>query len=103
MPTANFYDGSALVKHWIGGRAIALAGTPTQDVFNPATGEVSRQVLLGGTAEVEAAVESANIAFAGWANTPPIRRARILNRFLGLLNQHRDDLARSSRTSTLTD
>nr|MDQ2734092.1 CoA-acylating methylmalonate-semialdehyde dehydrogenase [Pseudomonadota bacterium] len=28
-----------------------------------------------------------------WANLPPLRRSRILNAFLGLLNQHRDTLA----------
>ena len=29
----------------------------------------------------------------GWADTPPLRRARVLNAFLGLLNEHRDTLA----------
>jgi len=80
------------VSHWIGGRA-AAPGSLTQDVFNPATGEVSRQVALGGAAEVAKAVESAAAAFPAWADTPPIRRARVLNRFLDLLNQRRDELA----------
>ncbi len=43
--------------------------------------------------DVDAAVASAKQAFASWADTPPVRRARILNRFLGLLNEHRDQLA----------
>jgi len=94
MSPTNFYDSTVPVQHWIGGRAVAPAGAPTQDVFNPATGAVARQVVLGGAAEVAAAVESAAAAFGAWANTPAIRRARVLNRFLGLLNDHRDELAR---------
>jgi len=80
------------VSHWIGGKP-ATPGAQAQDIFNPATGEVSRQVALGGSAEVAQAVKSAAAAFPAWADTPPIRRARVLNRFLDLLNQHRDELA----------
>ena len=43
--------------------------------------------------DVNAAVAAAQAAFPGWADTPPIRRARVLNDFLGLLNQHKDTLA----------
>jgi len=80
------------VSHWIGGTT-ATPNAKNQDVFNPATGEISRQVALGGSAEVDQAVKSAAAAFPAWADTPPIRRARVLNRFLDLLNQHRDELA----------
>jgi malonate-semialdehyde dehydrogenase (acetylating)/methylmalonate-semialdehyde dehydrogenase len=38
-------------------------------------------------------VASARAAQPAWAETPPIRRARVLNAFLALLNQHRDTLA----------
>jgi malonate-semialdehyde dehydrogenase (acetylating)/methylmalonate-semialdehyde dehydrogenase len=69
------------------------SGTRSQTVWNPATGEAARQVLLGSAQDVEAAVAAARAAQPAWADTPPIRRARILNAFLALLNQHRDTLA----------
>ncbi|GAC1459130.1 MAG: CoA-acylating methylmalonate-semialdehyde dehydrogenase [Steroidobacteraceae bacterium] len=81
-----------LIPHWIGGRASAGAGA-RQDVFNPATGQVARQVLLASAADVDAAVGSARAAFPAWANTPPVRRARVLSRFLARLNEQRDALA----------
>ena len=94
MSTAPAYIPSrTTVSHWIGGKSSTDSSARTQDVFNPATGEVSRQVALGGSAEVERAVRSASAAFGAWADTPPIRRARVLNRFLDLMNQHRDELA----------
>ncbi|EWG99301.1 hypothetical protein Q427_25725 [Halomonas sp. BC04] len=84
---------SDVAHHWIGGRVAPSTGERTQDVFNPATGEVSRKVALGSVQDVEAAVDSAKAALPGWAKLPPIRRSRILNNFLALLNEHRDQLA----------
>ena len=54
---------------------------------------MARQVRLASAADVHAAVAAAQAAFPAWADTPPIRRARVLNNFLALLNQHKDTLA----------
>ncbi len=81
-----------VIGHWIGGRRVAAPGR-TQEVFNPATGEVARHVALASTAEVEQAIQAARLAFPKWADTPPLRRARVLQRFLALLNLHHDRLA----------
>jgi len=81
------------VGHWIGGRLAAGGGDRMQPVFNPSSGDVARQVVLGTAADVGAAVAAAKAAFPAWADTPPIRRARVLFRFLDLLNQQRDTLA----------
>src|SRR5213079_1075558 len=84
---------SELVQHWIGGRIAGGVGTRALPVFNPATGAVTRQVALAGAEDVRAAVASAQAAWPAWADTPPVRRARILARFLELLNEERDALA----------
>lgn len=81
------------ISHWIDGKHYQESGARTQDVFNPATGSVVRQVELGSTSTVKKAIASAKAAFPAWANTPPIRRARIMNNFLNLLNTHKDELA----------
>lgn len=65
-----------------------------QDVTNPATGAVTGSVCLANSADVDAAVAAAKAAFPAWSNTPPLRRARVMFKFLELLNQRRDDLAR---------
>ncbi|MGH8297723.1 MAG: CoA-acylating methylmalonate-semialdehyde dehydrogenase [Steroidobacteraceae bacterium] len=86
-------SGSALVGHWIGGQPVPGDTARAQDVFNPATGKVARRVALAEATLVHRAVSSAAAAWQAWADTPPIRRARILNGFLGLLNRRRDELA----------
>jgi malonate-semialdehyde dehydrogenase (acetylating) / methylmalonate-semialdehyde dehydrogenase len=79
--------------HWIGGRRVAGTGGRSQAVYNPATGAVARQVVLASAADVNAAVAAAQAAFPAWADTPPVRRARVMNEFLRLLNDHRDAIA----------
>jgi malonate-semialdehyde dehydrogenase (acetylating) / methylmalonate-semialdehyde dehydrogenase len=81
------------IGHWIAGQRDNGASGRTQAVFNPATGAVARQVHLGGEREVAAAVAAADEAFPAWADTPPIRRGRVLNKFLELMNRHKDSLA----------
>ena len=87
------FTSSADVGHFIAGQAVASTSGRRQAVFNPATGAVARHVALASVDEVNAAVITAQAAFPAWAETPPLRRARILTQFLNLLNQHKDTLA----------
>ena len=84
----------APIGHYIAGQIAAGTSGRHQDVTNPATGAVSGQAALASKAEVDKAVAAAQAAFPGWAGTSPLRRARILFKFLELMNQHRDELAR---------
>jgi malonate-semialdehyde dehydrogenase (acetylating)/methylmalonate-semialdehyde dehydrogenase len=87
------FNDSADVGHFIGGKRVAGAGTRTQPVFNPATGKAARTLKLGDVADVDTAVANSKAAFNAWSNTPPIRRARVMQKFLELMNTHRDELA----------
>ena len=82
------------IGHYIDGALSAGVSTESQPVFDPATGGSEKRVLLGGAREVDLAVSAAREAFLGWADTPSLRRARILDRFRGLLDSRRDELAR---------
>ena len=78
---------STTISHWDNGRAIA-GGDRFGDVFNPATGEVQAQVALADPATVNAAVDAAKAAFPAWADTPPLRRARVMFKFRELLEDN---------------
>jgi len=93
MSAAQAFTSTTEVGHYISGRTAASSGDRTQPVYNPATGAVARAVSLGSVGDVAAAVASAKAAWPAWADTPPIRRARIMNAFLALLNEHRDEFA----------
>ncbi|HKT96872.1 MAG TPA: CoA-acylating methylmalonate-semialdehyde dehydrogenase [Paraburkholderia sp.] len=87
------YTDTADVVHFIGGKTGRGTGDRTQPVFNPATGAAARRLVLGEAADVDAAVASAKAAFPAWRDTPPIRRARVMLRFLELMNRHANELA----------
>ncbi len=87
------FSSTTEVGHFIDGRAVPSQSGRRQPVFNPSTGAVARQVALASVDEVNGAVASAKAAFPAWADTPAIRRARVMNAFLQLLLQHRDTLA----------
>lgn len=76
-----------------GVRVQQLAEGSTLRVTNPATGEVSGLVNLSSADEVDKAVRAATVAFPAWRDTPPLRRARVMFRFLQLLQKHKDSLA----------
>ncbi len=86
---------TTLIQHHVNGQTSAGVSGQTQNVFNPATGQVTGQVALANHADVDSAVSAASAAFPAWADTPPIRRARVMFRFLELLNAHKDELARA--------
>ena len=81
------------IAHFVSGQPVPGTSTRAQDVFNPATGTVTGRVRLANVQDVEHAVAAAQAAFPAWADTPPLRRARVMFKFLELLNQHRDTLA----------
>jgi malonate-semialdehyde dehydrogenase (acetylating) / methylmalonate-semialdehyde dehydrogenase len=82
-----------VLEHWIGGRLLRGSGSRTQPVFNPATGQRIREVTLGTEQDLNAAVDASLKVQPAWADTPPIRRARVLLEFLSLLNKERDTIA----------
>ncbi|GAP35931.1 CoA-acylating methylmalonate-semialdehyde dehydrogenase [Piscinibacter sakaiensis] len=93
MGAPEAFTATTEVGHFIAGRAVAGRSGRRQPVYHPASGAVARQVALASVDEVNAAVAAAQAAFPAWADTPPIRRARVMQKFLELLNRHRDALA----------
>ncbi|MEV7636143.1 CoA-acylating methylmalonate-semialdehyde dehydrogenase [Pseudarthrobacter enclensis] len=92
--------------HYIGGRHENGTSGRFGDVFDPCTGTVQARLPLAGTGEVSRAVAAAKAAQPGWAATNPQRRARILLKFVDLVNRDMDSLARllsSEHGKTLAD
>jgi malonate-semialdehyde dehydrogenase (acetylating)/methylmalonate-semialdehyde dehydrogenase len=81
------------LPHWIAGRPVAGASGRSGPVYNPATGVVARHVAYGNAEDVDAAVRAAQHALPAWRDAPLLRRARILQRFLQLLQEHQGELA----------
>ena len=81
------------IGHFIGNAHVAGGSGRRQPVYNPATGAAEKTVALASASEVDGAVAAAVAAWPAWAETPPLRRARILDRFKTLLWERADQLA----------
>ena len=80
------------IGHLIGGQPSHEASR-TQDVFNPATGDVAKKVAIASKATVEEAIAAAKAAYPAWRETPPLKRARVMFKYKALLEQHADKIA----------
>ncbi|MDO9143531.1 CoA-acylating methylmalonate-semialdehyde dehydrogenase [Rhodoferax sp.] len=77
------------IHHLIDGQLVA-GGTRQADVFNPATGQAEKRVLLADKLTVEQAIASAHAAYPAWRNTPPLKRARVMSKLKVLLEENAD-------------
>ena len=82
----------ATVSHIIKGEEISQAAR-TSPVYNPATGEVIREVALADAATVSAAVDAAAEALVQWRRTGMAKRAGIMFRLREIITERRDELA----------
>lgn len=76
----------------INGKLVAGEGE-TVPVFNPATGEEILSIAEASATQVDAAVDAADLAFAGWSQTTPKTRAECLLRLADLITEHAQELA----------
>jgi malonate-semialdehyde dehydrogenase (acetylating) / methylmalonate-semialdehyde dehydrogenase len=81
------------LEHWINGRSTAGTSTRTAPIWNPATGEQTRHVLLGSAHDVDDAVRSGLEAFQDWSQASLSKRSKVLFAFRELVNSHVDKLA----------
>ncbi|MBV9250649.1 MAG: CoA-acylating methylmalonate-semialdehyde dehydrogenase, partial [Acetobacteraceae bacterium] len=81
------------IGHFIAGKPVAGVNGRFGDVFTPASGEPAARVALAGAEEVNKAVAAAVAAWPAWANTPPLRRARVLFKLKELLERDRKELS----------
>ncbi|AHH96652.1 CoA-acylating methylmalonate-semialdehyde dehydrogenase [Kutzneria viridogrisea] len=82
------------LTHFVGGKHIPGSSGAFGDVWDPNTGQVQARVPLADRAETEAAIADAERAQQEWAAWNPQRRARVLLRFLDLVQREMDPLAR---------
>jgi len=82
--------------NFIGGEWCRGGSSESQDVFNPATAEVLASIPLAGQDDVTRAVHAAEAAFPAWRRTPPQDRIQFLFKFKRLLEEHTDEIARTT-------
>ncbi len=82
------------VTHWIDGAEWNGTATQQGDVYDPATGEVTKKVDFASGADVADAVAIAKRAFDEvWGSSTLTKRMQVLFNFRELVNQRKEDIA----------
>jgi betaine-aldehyde dehydrogenase len=81
------------LQNFINGESVDAAGGETEEVTNPATGEVIADMPLSGEEDVNRAVAAAKAAFAGWATTTPAERANAMLKLADILDEHAEEIS----------
>ena len=81
------------LQNFIDGELVDAAEGATEEVTNPANGEVIAEMPLSTEEDVNRAVAAAKSAFGGWAATPPGERANALFKLADLLEEHAEELS----------
>jgi len=92
-PPAGTRPATERVNHWINGRLVPGASGRSGPVYNPATGEVAREVDFASIEDVDRAVAAARAAFPAWRATSISKRTEILFRIRNLVEAHRAEIA----------
>ncbi len=94
------------IAHFINGQIVNGKSSRRQDVFNPATGNADKTVILASEDDVDSAVKAASAAWSDWSKTPALRRSRILDKFKNILWERLNHIAEvisSEHGKTLDD
>jgi betaine-aldehyde dehydrogenase len=81
------------LQNFIDGELVDAADGATEEVTNPANGEVIAEMPLSSEEDVNRAVAAAKAAFDGWARTTPGERAAAIHKLADLLEEHAEELA----------
>ena len=81
------------ITHWINGALDTSKPERSGDVYNPATGKVSKTVAFGSAATVDTAVAAATNAFAEWRHSSLTKRTQVLFAFRELVLQNKEKIA----------
>jgi betaine-aldehyde dehydrogenase len=84
------------MKNYINGQWAATTGSTEIAVINPRSEQTLAQFIAASTHDVDAAVEAANQALAGWSNTSAAERAAWLNKIADAIEQSKDTLVELS-------
>src|SRR6201981_3303723 len=88
------------LPNFVNGKYAHPADRRTSDVIDPSTGEVYAQAPVSSRQDVDAAMQAAAAAFAGWRDTTPSERSLAMFRIADAMEKRADDIVAAETRNT---
>ncbi|MGH3187682.1 MAG: gamma-aminobutyraldehyde dehydrogenase, partial [Streptosporangiaceae bacterium] len=88
------------LQNFVNGKYTDTADGRTSDVVDPSTGEVYAQAPISGRQDVDAAMQAAASAFAGWRDATPSERSLALFRIADAIEARADEIIEAETRNT---
>ena len=88
------------LQNFINGKSVPSSSGKTQDLVNPATGEVFAKAPVSNAADVDAAMNAAATAFETWRDSTPGERQRAINKIADAIEARSEELIRVESENT---
>ena len=80
------------LTNFINGKSVPSSSGKTQELINPATGEVFAHAPVSNSADVDAAMNAAAAAFELWRESTPGERQRAINKIADAIEERSEEL-----------
>jgi betaine-aldehyde dehydrogenase len=88
------------LTNFINGKSVPATSGKTQELINPATGEIFAHAPVSNSADVDAAMNSAAAAFEVWRDSTPGERQRAINKIADAIEARSEELIRIESENT---
>jgi betaine-aldehyde dehydrogenase len=88
------------LQNFINGEKVSSSSDKTQDLINPATGEVFAKAPVSNAADIDKAMKSAEKAFEVWKETTPGERQKAINKIADAIEARSEELIQIESENT---
>jgi betaine-aldehyde dehydrogenase len=88
------------LQNFINGQKVSSSSDKTQDLINPATGEVFAKAPVSNAADVDKAMKAAEKAFEDWKESTPGERQKAINKIADAIEARSEELIQIESENT---
>lgn len=88
------------LQNFINGEKVSSTSEKTQDLINPATGEVFAKAPVSNAADIDKAMKSAEKAFGVWKDSTPGERQKAINKIADAIETRSEELIQIESENT---
>ena len=88
------------LQNFINGKSVPSSSDKTQDLINPATGQVFAKAPVSNAKDIDSAMKAAEKAFESWRDSTPGERQKAINKIADAIESRSEELIKIVEASS---